>query len=370
MPVFVLCCSFTGPGVAATAPQLVDAQATPETRALFLHLQQMAGRQILFGHQHTTCYGVGWNGDDLRSDVKDVTGSFPAVYGWDWGHPGTDHLATLMIEAFERGGVNTISWHMKYPVAGGTYQAAAQRNVKEVLPGGALHDQLKKELDGFAAFISSLKDRRGRTVPVIFRPWHEHTGSWFWWGTANATPEEFVALWRFTVTYLRDTRHVHNLLWAYSPSRTGVSNAADYTTNRFPGFAYIDIVGLDYYTTEDTGDLVTLCRTLVELAGPEGKVPALTEFGWIDGFNNSKRNDWYTACFLAPLKRDPVASGIAWALTWRNESPRHFWVPYPGHPAEKDFRAFFDDPMTAFEDDLPDLYAPQEINADPSIYEK
>lgn len=364
MPIVAACCAFAEPVCAADAPHLVDAEATPETRALFQSLQRMTGRQILFGHQHTTCYGVGWSGDDLRSDVKDVTGSFPAVYGWDMGHTGTDHLAQLMVEAFERGGVNTISWHMKYPVAGGTYQAGPHQKVKDVLPGGVLHEKLIEELDGFAAFISGLKDRQGRTVPVIFRPWHEHTGAWFWWGTASATSEEFVALWRFTVTYLRDTKRVHNLLWAYSPSRTGVSNAADYVTNRFPGFAYIDIVGLDYYTTQDTGDLVALCRTLVELARQEGKVPALTEFGWIDGFSNSTRNDWYTACFLAPLKKDPVASGIAWALTWRNESPHHFWVPYPGHPAAADFMAFFEDPITAFEEDLPDLYAPHEISTD------
>lgn len=81
MPIVAACCSFAEPGCAADSPRLVDPQATPETRALLQNLHRMAGRQILFGHQHTTCYGVGWSGDNLRSDVKDVTGSFLAVYG-------------------------------------------------------------------------------------------------------------------------------------------------------------------------------------------------------------------------------------------------------------------------------------------------
>ena len=67
---------------------LTDPKATAETRSLFLALRELAGSKLLFGHQDTTAYGVGWSAEDGRSDVKSITGSYPAVYGWDIGHLG------------------------------------------------------------------------------------------------------------------------------------------------------------------------------------------------------------------------------------------------------------------------------------------
>lgn len=63
----------------------------------------------------------------------------------------------------------------------------------------------------------SLRTDAGEYVPVLFRPFHEHTGNGFWWGKGNCTAEEYIALWRFTLEYLRDTKGVHNLLYVYSP---------------------------------------------------------------------------------------------------------------------------------------------------------
>ena len=103
--------------------------------------------------------------------------------------------------------------------------------------------------------------------------------------------------------------------------------------------------------------MVRLCRVVVQLAERNSKVPALTEFGYRDGLSKCKRADWYTACFLEPMKADPVARRIACALVWRNANKEHFWVPYPGHPAVDDFKKFYADPMTLFQNDLPkDIY--------------
>ncbi len=108
----------------------MDENATAETRTLFFRLRQIAQTRMLFGHQDSTAYGVDWSGDAERSDVKDVTGSFPAVYGWDVGHIGGErsldrvdfgHLKQLIRDAHERGGINTISWHMSNPVTGRGY---------------------------------------------------------------------------------------------------------------------------------------------------------------------------------------------------------------------------------------------------------
>ena len=128
----------------------IDPAASAETKALFNHLKRVSEERVLFGHQHTTCYGIGWNGDSDRSDVKTMTGSFPAVYGWDMGHTGTENMDRLIIEAFERGGINTISWHMENLSTGKSCKDVKSGSVANVLPGGKDHDRLLAELDRFA----------------------------------------------------------------------------------------------------------------------------------------------------------------------------------------------------------------------------
>ncbi|MCF7848655.1 MAG: glycoside hydrolase family 26 protein [Kiritimatiellales bacterium] len=337
--------------------EMVDPDATPETKALFENLKRTSDKRVLFGHQHATCYGIGWEGGDTnRSDVKTLTGSHPAVYGWDMGHTGTERMDRLIIEAFERGGINTISWHMENLATGKGAKDVKMGSVAALLPGGKHHGRLRKELDGFAGFVQTLEDRNGTLVPIIFRPWHEHTGNWFWWGSKTCTPEEYNQLWRFTVTYLRDEKKVHNLLYALSPSGNHFESEEEYENNRFPGYAYIDIVGFDNYLKDsEFSGMMARCATVSKLARKHGKVAALTEFGFRNGLTDCPDNQWYTH-FLRELKKTPDAGGIAYGLIWRNGDKSHFWVPYPGQRNEKDFMTFYNDPMTVFEKDLPDMY--------------
>src|SRR5690606_5740297 len=86
-------------------------------------------------------------------------------------------------------------------------------------------------------------------APVIFRPFHEFDGDFFWWGAPYSSPTEFKELWKFTVTYLRDTLNVHNLLYAYSPDNSYTTKAG--YLSRYPGDEYVDILGMDNY-----GDLL------------------------------------------------------------------------------------------------------------------
>lgn len=335
---------------------MVDPDATPETKALYINLKKVSDQRVLFGHQHSTCYGIDWMDQPDRSDVKTMTGSYPAVYGWDMGHTGTDHMAQLMIDAFTRGGINTISWHMDHPVRGDGSYFAEGDNLKDLLPGGAHHDLLKKELDKFADFSSSLFDAEGRLIPIIFRPWHEHTGGWFWWGSKSSTPEEFIKLWEFTVAYLRDVKGVHNLIWAYSPSGNHFKNETEYEQFRFPGYDYMDILGFDDYCGKEELDEVTeRCGVVTRLARKHDKVSALTEFGYKDGLSYCDDRLWFSH-LLASFKMTPDAGGVAYALTWRNGDKGHFWVPYKGQMHEEDFKRFALDRMIIFERDLPNMY--------------
>lgn len=363
------CGTFRGPDHAA----LVDPDATAETRALFLNLRRLAPEAFLFGHQDAVAYGVTWSGEEGRSDVRDVAGAYPALYGWDVGHlerGGPDNLdgvpfddmARWILAAYARGGVHTISWHMDNPVTGGSSWDTTSA-VRAVLPGGARHALYLTWLDRFADWAGRLRVGPlarfgvGEAVPILFRPFHEMNGSWFWWGGASTTPEDYRALWRFTVDYLRDERGVDNLLYVYAPDV--FETEADYL-RYYPGDDYVDVLGLDdYYDVGREGgapDLTRRLRVLVTLAEARGKLAALTE----TGVQGMPRPDWWTGVLLQAIEADPIARRIAWVLVWRNanarRSPGHYFATYPGQASADDFVRFYERPGVLFEDELPDLY--------------
>jgi mannan endo-1,4-beta-mannosidase len=347
----------------------IDAKATTETVALFNNLKKLAETKLLYGHQDDLAYGYTWWAEAGRSDVKEVTGSYPAVYGWDIGDLRQDKEVSLdnvnfesmkawMREGYERGGINTISWHMNNPVTEGNSWDRTPA-VYAIIPGGELHEKFKSWLDKFAEFTQDLRGENGELIPVIFRPYHEHTGSWFWWGEEQTTVEEYVALWRFTVTYLRDVKGVHNLLYAYSPDNQAGREFANYL-NKYPGDNYVDILGIDDYGSlngRDPAEFSNELAWLVEQANQRGKIAALSETG-VDGIPNPK---WWTEQVLPSFTSNPQARGIAYLLTWRNanrerEGRDHFFASYPGHSSAEDMKAFRDEEFVVFEDELPNLY--------------
>jgi mannan endo-1,4-beta-mannosidase len=373
----------SGPGTAEHSPAggapagsgaaLVDRDATAETRALFRNLRVVARDHVLFGHQDDLAYGVDWWDEPGRSDVRDVTGAYPAVFGWEIGRLEKGHDASLdnvrfdrirewMVEAYRMGAVNTVSWHADNPVSGGDSWDTREA-VAAILPGGDRHALFTGWLDRLAEFFLSVRTADGRPVPLVFRPYHEMSGGWFWWGAGHVTPDDYRALWRFTVEYLRDRKGVHNLLWAYSTnalSDFGGDREAYWTW--YPGDAYVDILGFDdYYALSRPGGTAALAADLAWLVGQAGsrdKIPALTETG-AEGVPDPA---WWTERVLAALTGEPDARGVAWVLVWRNanedrDRAGHFYAPYPGHPSAPDFVRFREDPLILFAEDLPDLYA-------------
>ena len=345
---------------------MTDQRATTATKAVFYNLREADGRSILFGQQDATWYGLGWKNEPDRSDVKSVCGSNPALYGWDMntvvdailaGHTRENkayqwhrHLVTT---AYDRGGLTTFCWHVKNFTTGGSFYDTTAA-VRSILPGGAQHAAYRRSLDAMAIYFRHLRGADGRLIPVIFRPFHEHTGSWFWWGRRHCTTTEFVQLWRFTVEYLRDKKKVHNLLYAYSPDK--VRNMAAYF-ERYPGDAYVDVLGDDDYgdfdvvATPNRG-VLTLDSVVAE-AAKRGKIAALTEAG----LEKITVPDWYTRNLLGQIEASPRARRIAYVMVWRNAHAGHFYAPYPGHASVPDFLKFYTDTVTTFERDQPRLYS-------------
>ncbi len=356
---------------------LVDPNATPETKALYRNLKSLSGHHILFGHQDALAYGVGRRDNkNSFSDVKDITGAFPAIYGWDIGHISCKSnidsipfpmMIELIKQGYERGGVITISWHELHPKPGKELWSQEPSPAK-VLPGGVLHDEFRNKLLLVGDFFDQLRDNNGNPIPVIFRPWHEHNGDWFWWGTHNSSEQEFIDLWRYTVHFLRDTLHIHHLLYAFSPDRSRMASVHDHMDflYAYPGDDYVDILGFDNYwdvglldfassgiarEIQDSLFILSL-RTLVETAEQRNKIAALTE----TGLDMLHEHDWFTSRILYPVMNDSVARRIAYVLVWRNAWKDHFFAPYPGHPSEKDFIDFYSSPFVLFEHDLPPMY--------------
>jgi len=353
-------------------PVLTDPDATYETKALFLNLDRLRHNHVLFGHQDALAYGVYWRGEAGRSDVKEVTGSYPAVYGWDIGHielgktenldrVNFDEMRRHIQDAYRRGGIITISWHLDNPYTGASSWDETP-TVEHILPGRSHHADFLIYMHRMADFLASLTDDKGRPIPIIFRPWHEHTGFWFWWSGQYTKDDEYVQLWRFTVEFLRDERNIHHLLYAYSPSNTGFESTWDY----YPGDEWVDIIGIDDYFMMRTGedreaDIVGFSNKLREVvleAEKRGKIPAFTE----TGIETIPDPLWFTDFLLRGIMSDEITKRIAYVLVWRNSNNAtdrqdHFYVPYPGHPAAADFQAFYAHPFTKFESDLPNMYS-------------
>lgn len=358
--------SFFGANLQAQSP--IDADATAETKALYRNLAELAGKHILFGQQDATNYGHDWSVGENRSDIKDVCGSHPAIIGDDFDkltvsgerrlEEGKKRLLKTIKDTYRRGGVMTICWHSTNPVNGGSfyYEKNPVKAVAEILPGGAAHQQFLVYLDRIAEVAHAAKGESGEQIPIIFRPFHEFDGDWFWWGKPHCTKKEFIRLWRFTVDYLKDKKQVHNFLYAFSPDCK--FNTRKEYLERYPGDKYVDILGMDNYWDfrPDGANNPKLAeeklKIVSDIAKKKHKLAALTETG-LEGVTNP---EWYTKVLL-PILKNPSMK-LAYVVVWRNANynPNHYYAPFPGHPSEDDFRKFKSDPQIYFEDQLPRLY--------------
>ena len=356
-------------GLDAQQLKLVDQNATIETKALFNNLKALSKSHTLFGHQHATEYGHGWSGDEDRSDVKSVTGSHPAVIGIDVGgfsgrpQPAIEKamadVRKTVIDTYNRGGVITISWHFSNPVSGGGFywkDSVSLPAVKYIIPGGEAHEKYKEILQSIGVWAKNTKGADGKAVPMIFRPYHEFDGGWFWWGKPHCTTEEFVALWRFTISYLRDSVGVHNFLYAFSPDNIFKTEAE--FLDRYPGDQWVDMVGIDNYGdmgrygTYKLDDAILKLRIVSNVAKKRGKLAAFTETG-LESISNP---EWYTQVLLKVMQSKGLQ--LCYVLVWRNDqnSATHYYAPFPGHKSVSDFLKFYNHSYTLFEKDLPEMY--------------
>lgn len=347
----------------------VDKNATSETINLYNNLKEISKKNILFGHQHALEYGHGWSNENDRSDVKSVTGSHPAVIGIDFSgfsdqskdevEKTKEVLRKNVVATYERGGITTVSWHFINPASGGGFYWKDSISVPAmslIKAGGSHHEQYKEILKTIADFAHSVKGKNGTLAPMIFRPYHEFDGDWFWWGKKYTSREDFIAVWQFTVSYLKDTLGVHNFIYAFSPDNR--FNSETEYLERYPGDDFVDLFGMDDYGDfgrDGKYDLKAGAKKLKiisDTAIKKDKLAAFTETG-LESITNKT---WWTETLLKTLKSENLQ--LAYVLVWRNDasSPTHYYAPFPEQISVPDFIKFYNNSFTLFENNLENIY--------------
>lgn len=241
---------------------LSDKKADSAAVGLYRYLDAVGkSGYVIYGHENDAHHKMFRPEGGSESDTKDVTGSLAGVTGFDalsftgdelrltdveanMGVTCVDRMVDITTKAAKEGTILTLSMHMpnfdlvvkKAKVTDKVDYSGYSPNIMEgnvahrILPGG----DLDKSYNGYLDMVADYGLRmQKQNIPVIFRPLHEHNGYWFWWGAKNTSAKDFQQLWEYTVTYLRDTKGVHNFLYAYSPN--GPFTSEENYLDRYPG---------------------------------------------------------------------------------------------------------------------------------------
>ena len=356
--IFMTACSVS---LSAQTRQPADPEATPEARQLLTRLINIQSKGIMYGHQDDLMTGHTWWYEPDRSDTKEAVGDYPAIAGFELGEIELGGPLSLDSISFaniaervrwfhRQNGIITISWHCVNPItsqwpgikepngAGSAWEvemlSADQLNaVRSILPGGCNHAMFNSWLDRLVKNFKQWRDEKGALIPFIFRPYHEHSGSFFWWGTQRCYDEEYATLWRYTVNYLRN-KGLHNILYAYNTDK--VYSAEEFLKG-YPGDEYIDMLSIDWYGQgEEINKNVNYALDFIsQIATQKQKLFALSECGPIS----------------ADLQKILEKYQATYVLTWRNAPPRggrrNYTPPTPEQLAQMpaDMRAAYENRM-------------------------
>lgn len=367
--------------ISASAPLRDEA-----TEELYAALKRMTDSgYTMFGMANA--YTIGYNHnkkqitDNLASsDVREVTGDNPAFVESDlmW-YNDKDFMAAdilAMKQAHARGAVLGYCWHLvgmrsaHFAVNEG---GEADRELAALIVANPDRSQ-NAELDWFLTLLDTLAIPVFRELdfPLVFRPFHEMTGEWFWWGS-GAGQETYKKLFRLTVDYLREAG-ISNLLYCWSPDKD-----ADF--GYYPGDDYVDILGYDAYEPGlmpyCTSELLTReIARLIDYADSHDKVVAWTEVGVRTLPGAEKYSyptlvpDFWTKYVWNAVKNDPRTSRLAWVMSWynadwKNDGSGAPFVPYAGMDKEGseaavlDFQKLYHTNNALFEGQLPPIYSGQ-----------
>ena len=285
---------------------LVNKNSTANTKKLYSFLKDSYGKYVITGQQ---CDG-GINGNEFKA-IKNLTGDYPALLGLDMmdytpsrtAFGASSSTVEKAIEFANKGGIVTLCWHWNAPTEylystannsdgwwGGFYTKSSNFDIAKVMNGQDANG--KKLIDrDIKEIAKQLKRLEKAGVPVIWRPLHEGSGGWFWWGAQG--PDAYKKLWKYLYNELTNTYGCNNLIWVYN------GQSADW----YPGDEYVDIVGEDIYPGNHVYDpQVSRFKQAINY-GSKTKITALTENGCIFDIDSAVS----------------INALWCWFMTWGNE---------------------------------------------------
>lgn len=227
--------------------ELTDPKATEGAKRLMSFLADQYGKKILSGQYSSQ----GQYGKEFTV-INRETGKYPAILGLDFieyspsrvANGSTPKTTDYAIDFWERGGIVTFCWHWNPPEKYFTrewwrafYTDSTNIDLAAILDGRDEegYQLLMEDIDAIAKQLQILQEAG---VPVLWRPLHEASGGWFWWGASG--PEAYKKLYVLLYDKLTNEYGLHNLIWVWNGQN------ADW----YPGDEYVDIIGEDLYPGE------------------------------------------------------------------------------------------------------------------------
>jgi hypothetical protein len=339
------------------------ATATTKTKALYRHMIRMTRQPAyMLGAFDNGYWGLGTT-PNLLADIATMTSKVPAIISHEWVDPLASDAAAAGPAQLQRikdhyaaGGIVSIHHHPGNPVTGSFQQLPTAEGtagnqydmtgspVVACLAGGSRRTQFLAYVDRLIAFFQSCVDANGEPIPLIFRPWHENNGAFFWW-TDTTTPSNTAQLYRDTVDRIK-AAGVQNVLYDWNSNFSPAPALGAF----YPGLAYADFLSLDYYETGATPVGMASAEGLLGgLGSAVNRRPLhLAEIGYSDGAGTSS-GLWNTRTGF--YHRDRISRSSHF-LPWRNPH-----APKPGDATQADFAAMVAEANCITRDRLSGVYA-------------
>lgn len=312
----------------------INPKASLEARKLLQFLYSISGKKTLSGQHNYPGFHSGYS-----ERAQEISGHAPALWGQDFGFTGgaedkdaISNREANMEEAIQRhkeGSIITLMWHAVRPMdeEPNGWKKSVQNKLTDAewrelaTPGTPLHNRWLNQLKVVAGHLTKLRDAR---VPVLWRPYHEGNGNWFWWG-GRPGPRGTQALYRLMFQIFTGLYGLNNLLWVWDANKVNDEGNAGPYRDYYPGHATVDILATDIYHADYRDSQYT---ELVKLA--EGRPVALGEIGPVPD--------------PAIFQRQP---GWAWFMIWPDYLDKE--------NTHEGIRALYQDPRVLSREGLPKI---------------
>lgn len=240
----VFCCQ------TAEISELSCSDRSVNAKAVYEYISFTDGKKTLSGQQESTWLGSA----DYEFDyIFGITGRYPVIRGFDYMNDDFDGVNARAYDWWKKGGIVSICWHCGSDFSG-EWSDCMEDEVaswdKMLTPGTEEYDEMLKGMDKAAKALRQLQEQG---VPVLWRPFHEFDGNWFWWSKGGAG--NFKKLWRIMYERYMDHWQLDNLIWV-----AGFSDRGKKILSWYPGDEYCDIIGADTYQTDIFSKLYTKMR--------------------------------------------------------------------------------------------------------------